>query len=67
MKTQRKPDATKAKPMTTAELIRIMTRTGHTPQTLAPKIGVSVRTVQRYVAGRSIPFHNAFLIRQLVR
>lgn len=65
MSTQRKPDARAARPMTPAELQRIMTRANLSTAELAVRLGVSQRTVQGWAARDSIPYLAAYAVRHL--
>ena len=65
MSVQRKPDARAVKPMTPAELYRLMSRAGLSTAELAVRLGVTQRTVQGWAARDAIPYLAAYAIRHL--
>lgn len=65
MSIQRKPDARAVKPMTPAELYRVMSRAGLTTADLAARLDVTQRTVQKWLANDAIPYLAAYAVRHL--
>lgn len=66
MAVQRRPNAREAKPMSSAEFNRILTRLGQTPDEAADLLGRAPRQFYNYKNGsRKIPYLVAYAMRQL--